>query len=821
MILSLILGCAQYRTYPPLTLESPGPGPLEPTGIAILDDGTVVTIAEGDARALLVPEPNTLDASGSALRAFALVDGRDTCADPGCRARSYRAGVKLRPEPITWLPREHRLTTPFNVEDLAPFGKDRVIGVTEYTTIGRRTGWQRDYIARPRRQTERIFVLERREQAWTEISDPTIDRLRGLLSDWGRATCDADMLVEGLAWDPDQERVYIGLRRCDGPVMRVLGWRLGSAQRGLAADLEVVADGVAARRAESVPAGVPAGLAQASAGPEEGVSGLSFAAGRLWALSAWDSFGYETEPAFGGRLFEVRGGQLHPVDLPGPFLDRPSALAVLGTGDDAEGSTGLDAVVLFDNDAGSRARPNATVLRARTPRPTAERFTELVGFHEDPEPLPLGLNGFDFRWWVRDHRLSQLAAVLAERPGPEGAVPGAWTRALGGLWQIRVGASLGLLSRWLPGGSLLGHNKQAVAFTDYSGAPELRFTRYVAQLSVVPRDRDPAADDPNAWEVTVPLPKASPGAGLILQGFEIDTSSRADRGICLAAMELGVDWHTDAQDAVDVRASLVGGLCNDFDARGPDYRHGLTTAVDGGVRVTLHLAVVEGAPAIPWSLAVYDRSVPEPRVPDAKRNTLRPQHKGGMDDEASRAHLHCVRVSPTGTVASLPRPSQAPPADWLAQSMGLEGAPVGGPGSLRGFRLALDPSGFAPSEGDPAGSTAAAEALPLTDDEALARNNYIYRYLVRAFPGDEGAFVEGGLTHGIHLQGPMRDNARPSALALRVDLTSFPTLAGRAQAHDIEWDRRRDDPNLLPEDGYVRWSTSRPADGMPTCSSPW
>jgi hypothetical protein len=796
-LLLVLAACAQYRTYPLLTLQPPGHGALQPTGIAVLQDGRVVTIAEGDARALLVPTPDTFDPHGSALDVFPLTDGRDTCDRPGCKARSYRAGVRLRAEPITWMPRERRLTTPYNVEDLAPFGPDRVLGVTEYTTIGRRTGWQRDYVARSRRQTERLFVLEQHGEAWQEVAVPEIDRLRGLLSDWGRASCDGDMLVEGLAWDPGDERVYIGLRRCGGPVMRVLGWNLGSARRGLAADLEVVADGIDG----------------ATAGPEEGVSGLCFAAGRLWALSAWDSYGYEVEPAFGGRLHEVRGGRFHPVDLSTSFLDRPSALAVLpGNGD---GAGALDAVVLFDNDEAAAGRPNATVLQARIPRPQGERFSELVGFGREEDPLPLGLNGFDFRWWVRDHRLSNLAAVLARKPGLDGQPgdPGGWTRALGGLWQIRVGGSLGLLSRWLPGAQV-GHNKQAIAFTDYSAAPELHFTRYQARVSVVPHDReardlsvaDLLVDGRDAYRVTVPLPAAAPGAGLVLQGFEIDTSSRADKGICLAAMDLGVDWHSAAQDAVDVQATLLGGICNDFDARGPDYRHGLTTAVDGGVLVTLHFAVVDGAPAVPWSLAVYDKAVPAPHEGDA------PHTPHAMDDTASRTHLHCVHVGTDGAVIAQPRTPQAPPAAWLSQGTALTGVPVPGPGSLRGFALALDPAGFDPG----------AEARALTDEEALGRNNYIYRYLVRAFPDATGAFVEGGITHGIHLQGPIRDNARPSALALRVDMTSFPTLAGgEAAAHDITWPRRREDPNLLPEDGYLRWSASHPADPMPTCSPSW
>ncbi|MDP2309522.1 MAG: hypothetical protein Q8P18_26100 [Pseudomonadota bacterium] len=793
LVLLALAGCAQYRTYPLLTLEGPGHAPLEPTGIAVLEDGSIVAIAEGDARALLVPVPDRVEDRGSALTIFPLTDGRDGCDDPSCAARAYRASVRLREQPIRWLARERRVNIPYNVQDLAPFGKDRVIGVTEYTTIGRRTGYQKDYVARPRQQTERLFVLERRGDAWQEIDLPEIEALRGVLSDWGRANCDADMLVGGLAWDPVDERVYVGLRRCAGPAARVLGWNLGSARLGRATDLTVVADGVAG----------------ATAGPEEGVSALCFAEGRLWALTAWDSYGFDVEPAFGGRLHEVHDGSLHPVDLPGPFVDRPAALAVLDSGNRRDG---LDAIVLFDNDADSRSRPDLTVLQARTPRPRDERYAELVDIQEQPDPLPLGLNGFDFRWWVRDHRLSHLAAVLDRKFNVDGTSTfGAWTRALGGLWQIRVGGSAGLASRWLPGGARIGHNKQAVAFTDYSKT-KLEFTRYRARISVIPRDRirrDASTagllgDNREAWRVTVQLPEPVPGAGLVLQGFEIDTSSRADRGICLAAMDLGVDWHSEARDAVDLQATLIGGLCNDFDYRGPDYFHGLTTEVEGGVLVTLHYAVVRGAESAAWSVGLYDRDVP--RSPGATADATLED----MDDESSRAHLHCARVSPDGTVATLPRQADAPPADWLSQGMLLDGTVGVGAASLRGFALALDPAGFDPVTGP----------RPLTEEESMDRNNYIYRYLLRALPDANGTFIEGGMTHGIHARGPMRDNARPSALALRVDLTSFPTLPG-AVANDITWPRRVDDPNLLPEDGYVRWSQTHPADPEPACSPSW
>ena len=113
-----------------------------------------------------------------------------------------------------------------------------------------------------------------------------------------------------------------------------------------------------------------------------------------------------------------------------------------------------------------------------------------------------------------------------------------------------------------------------------------------------------------------------------------------------------------------------------------------------------------------------------------------------------------------------------------------------------------------------------AATRPLTEEEALGRNNYIYRYLVRVLPTAAGTLIEGGMSHGIHRGGPMQDSARPSALALRVDLESFPGLEG-AVARDIVWPRKREDPNLQPEDGYVRWSATRLADGEARCSPSW
>ena len=267
--------------------------------------------------------------------------------------------------------------------------------------------------------------------------------------------------------------------------------------------LEVYADGV-----------------DGGAGPEEGVSGLCFSLGRLWAVTAWDGYGYETEVAYGGRVHEVRGGVLHPVDVAGAFRDRPSALAVL------PGPEGLHALVLFDNDASAAVRPTLTVLETRTPRPLNERYAQLIDLTRVRNTVRLALNGFDFRWWIRDHRLGHLGAVLAEKAAADGgpSLPGAWTRALGGLWQMRIGASIGEFAHRLPGSPRVGVSKQAVAFTDFRNT-SLRFTGYRAQLSVIPRDRlrtDASVAgllDANRdlWRVTIPLPEAHPGSGIVLQ----------------------------------------------------------------------------------------------------------------------------------------------------------------------------------------------------------------------------------------------------------------------------------------------------------------
>ncbi|MBM4390837.1 MAG: hypothetical protein FJ090_06915 [Deltaproteobacteria bacterium] len=788
-LLALALpGCVLYRTYPLLSLDVPGErDALELSGLASLDDGRVVAVAEGETSHLLVPVPDRPVAPGGLLDLLPLVDGRDSCderkrgATVRCAARNFRAEVHLERQPIAWIDRG--VGMPVDTEDLAPFGPERVLGVTKYSTVGRRTAFRRDLLARSRRQTERLFVLERREGRWYEQDLPEVTRLRDSLSDWGRAYCNDDMLVEGLAYDPGGERVFVGLSRCDGPALRVLSYPLGAARRGEVATITLEADG--------------------EGGPAEGVTALSWANGRLFALSAWDSYGHDTEPAFGGKLYEVHGGALSPVEINTRFRDRPSALAVLPAAASA-GPGDVDAIVLFDNDAVARTawRPNATVLDSPTPAPRDGAWAQLLSLESLDEPLELALNGFDLRWFQRDHRLSQIELGLARKA--DGRV-GGWTRALGGRWQMEVGGSIGLWARGLGLGRPAGHNRQAVALTDLAGTG-LRFTRYRARLSVVPRDRErenPSVatlleDTSRDYTVALPL---DPGEGaLVLQGFAIDTSARAAEGICVAAIDLSLGR---AGTAATVRSQLIGGICNDFDTRGPSLRHGKTTRPEGGVEVVVDFAVVDGAPSDSWSVATWDRSLPGPRSASGYASDPRRVTTDGM----ARAHIGCGQVRGQA-YQPLPGRAAAPPESWLDRGVAVTGSP-GGTSVLSGFAMAFDPVGFDPGSSRPL----------LTDDEALFRNNYVHRYLVRAFGQAGGAFVEAGFSHGIHRGSVGGDNSRPSALYARVDMAAFPGVD--APAYDTVAPSRSGDPNLLPEDGFIRWAEPFPLVTAPECAPQW
>ena len=798
LALLLACGCAQYRSDPLLSLEAPGlDRPLELSGVALLPDGHVVAVAEGVADVLYAPDPDVPLRPRGLLDLFPLRDGRDLCGEDQevtvrCAVRHFRAEVRLQAQPITWLARDDGVGAPFDVEDLAAFGPERVIGVTKYSSVGRRTGFRRDLMARSRRTTERLFVLERRDGGWVEQDLPEITRLRDSLSDWGRANCNDDLLVEGIAWDSEGGDVFVGLSRCAGSALRVLRYPLSDARLGAAATLSVLADGSH---------GTPLG-------PAEGLTGLSAQNGKIYAVSAWDSYGYDTEPAFGGRLWRVDGDRLTPLDLADIFHDRPSALAVLPS--TTPGSDDVEALVLFDNDAdaGSPWHPNATVLTTPTAAPHSGAWARLLSVEAMPDALPLGLNGFDLRWFARDHRLAEFAVGLARNTDGK---PGAWTRALGGRWQVEIGGSLGMWARAVMPWSDLGRNRQAVALTDYAAVPGLRFSRYRVRISVVPRDRE--RENPSvaalmeearpAYRLRVPIPTVSAGAGVLLQGFEIDTAARAEEGICLAGMEIGASLAD--LSTIEVQSTVIGGLCNDFDNRGPTLRHGRTTSPDGGVSVVLDLAVVEGGQAKEASVAMWDRALPAPpkaAVADRSVTALR-----AATDAGARASLHCGRATALG-VAPLPRQPEAPPDEWHLLGQAVVGDPVGLAGSLRGFAFALDPVGFDPGLTRPL----------LTETEALSRNNYVYRYLARLFVSSNGTFAEGGLSHGIHKAGPMRDNARPSALYTRLDATTFASLPASPASWDLVAPAEGEDPNLLPEDGFVRWATAFPLTTEPACS---
>ncbi len=782
-LLGLLAGCVPYRAYPLLALDVAGSDVVfEPSGLTVLGDGTVVVSAAGPADALYEPLGTgpgaTFAPTGLSLP---LSDPRLDC--PGCKNPPFRATARLAAHPIRWLPGEDGEVRPVDIEDLASFGGAQVLGVTAYSTIGRRTGYRKDNTARPRQATERVFVLERmagdggQVGGWEERRVPGVERFRDALSDWGRSHCDGDMRVQGLAWNELGGLAYVGLRRCDGPTARVLSYDLRAAAGGQAVDLVVLADGVVG-----------------GTGPEEGITALGWDGAALWATTAWDSWGQEAEPAWGGRLLRVEGGALRPVGE--GFLDRPSALWLpQRVNEDAP----RDAVLLFDDDSRRANVPGITFVTQPLERPEGGRWAGLAQVADLGEGQPLGLNGFDLRWYDRDHRLAQLGVVLDRR---EDGTPGAWTRAVGGLWQMRVGGTMGIFASATGLSHRAGHDRQAVALTDWRGSPDLKFHAFRAEVSVVPRDRE--RQNPSVarlvaelrpdYTVTVPLPvPASPGAGLVLQGLEIDTAARADRGICVAAMDVGVAWHSEAHDAVDLRAMLIGGLCNDFDTRGSGLQHGRTTDVDGGVSVAVRFAVVEGASAVRWSAQAADLDLPAPRDPNG---VARVSPVIVTDDAVSRAHVHCVALD-----GAAPVDIGGGDPSWRRLALERDAGVEAG-GALSGFTLALDPAGF----------DDASAAEPLSEAQALNRNAYIHRYLLRAF-GGPGAVLEGGITHGIHRTGFMRDNQTPSALLLRADMTGFPGALGE------QWDMNsgaRRDPNVLPEDGFVRWAvvTRRPAEAQ-------
>jgi hypothetical protein len=400
-------------------------------------------------------------------------------------------------------------------------------------------------------------------------------------------------------------------------------------------------------------------------------------------------------------------------------------------------------------------------------------------------------------------------------------------------------------------GKKLGHSRQAVELTDYGPASELSFHSYRAVLSVTPTERTGAEASTaalleglrGAHSLEVELPRGYPdGAGLVLQSVTIDTSPRAAGGICLSGMDLGVDWAEhpldDAQVAtitdasgrrsISLRASLLGGLCNDFNVQLPEEYHGLTTDPEAGVRVTIGFAVVQGGEARHATVTAAQRDRPgvrakgsdpasiaqgsSPPPPPAYAHATAPYR---IDNDGSKDNLGCVQIGPGEDEAELlPKPStRLGPTDaesaWMVESDGSipEQGRSGQATSLRGFTLATDLRGFDPS----LASDAYRDVTELT---ARSQNNYIYRYLLRTWLQPDGSvFLEGGLAHGIHTSGPGKDNALPSAVLVSADLAWWEGLSAPPIAYGAAPPQRaRDDANLQPEDGFLRWAFTQPRD---------
>ena len=803
----LVLGsCAERRNYPLMSFQDPTEGltGLELGSVALLESGLMVAISEKDSGSIYEVAPHR--ETGSTLRPGGsdfvdLVRWTDPSQDCGaddsktarrCRDDNYRARVDMEPQPIQWLSGADGATTPpAFIEDLAPFPcdtygpcPDRVLGVTEFSTIGRLSGYRADKVAKGRDETERLFVLERGDGQWNEVEAPHIKHLQQQLSIWGRANCDKDFIVEGLAFDPATRTVFFGINRCLGPAQTVLAYPLMLVERGNgAAALSVVSSGIEDDHGNPVD------------GKSEGISSLDWAHGRLWATSSWDDYGHKSEPIYGGRLLVREDDHMLALPIGDVLHDRADALAILPAEipEDLADKPAhqllpwVKALVLFDNDfaAERSSKPNGTVIRASTPAPPNGDRTALLEFGPSPfGDQALGLNGLDFEWYWRDHRLG-LISVVADR-GTAG--PGAWTAQLGGLWQVRLGAIGSATSSMPLFKKSVGHNRQSADVTDYAPANELEFTGYRAVVSVVPRA--PNGDDVSVaslldetrdyFETTARLPEAaSDEAGLVLQGFTIDSSPRAGGGICVSALDFSLDWIEspleEHREAVKIRTAMLGGVCNDFNAQNAEEHHGLTTDASSGVRVTLYFAVVEGAPAQGGSVTVAQ------------------DHRPEMDNHESKANLACFDVdADAGPTTS---------DEWWIRPDGELPGPNGTNrgGSLRGFAWAFDLEGFE-DDADPS------KHADVTELMALNQNVYLYRYQLRTWTGPEPKIhVEGGLSHSLHV------GALPTAMLLRTDLTWWDDLSESPERWTAAgYGKRALDPNVLPEDGYLRWARMRP-----------
>ena len=185
-----------------------------------------------------------------------------------------------------------------------------------------------------------------------------------------------------------------------------------------------------------------------------------------------------------------------------------------------------------------------------------------------------------------------------------------------------------------------------------------------------------------------------------------------------------------------------------------------------------------------------------------------------ISNHESKGNLACLSTDGV-TAAPLPRgehwegPEDAA-SEWQVAASGELPAEASA-GSLSGFAFAFDLRGFEP-------------ALDVSDVSGLTARNqnvYLYRYLLRAWPErDGGLFLEGGLSHGLHLRGPGQDNAQPTALLVRSDVTWWSDLSAAPVAREAaDRSSKRHDPNFQPEDGFVRWAQTAPmAAGGPACS---
>ncbi len=843
LLLLITAGCGVRRSYPLIRVDSEPDATrgMQIRAAAALPDDEVVIASRYDTETLWrMGQPDTHGArrlSPSDLMAFddpsAACDELEPAKAKRCRERNYRALVRMTPQPIRWLPP----LPPGTIEDLTPFPcrarepdveaseapapcTPAVLGVSTFDTIHITTPFHDEEVDIERAQHERLFLLEQEQGVWRERSSPLISRIQDELSDWGRAHCPDRFTVSGIAHRPDPGVLYIGVSACDGPAAKVLSYDLAAARRGEVVHFEPFLDDIVDARGLS------------DRGPDERLSSLDYRHDRLWGTSAWQSFGHEHETAFGGRLLIRRDDAFTAIDVPSGLADRPYALVVLDTpgrassmdeSTDGAALPDVEAVshlLFFDNgrSSGSEERPQLTVLRTRVPAPPEGSFLDLLEVNANPS-MPLLLNGFDFEWYLRDHRLGAWTFLL----GAHEERPGGWTTALGGLWQVRLGL-IGRKTRAFLG-KALGHNRQAVEVTDIRGTgldvssveltltvqpqPVQSSTPSVAELLRTPDPR---------FDLLVPRPEGMAGTP-VLQGLTIDTASHASGGICLSAMDLGVyDAGPEHPDHLRVRARLNGGLCNDFNNRDKDEHHGIITDPSQGIRVRLSVALVDGRAPRAVSVRASQRDligrrdgpthvITEEQVVRVPRAPYR-DVPGAIEtnNKVHKTNFACIAVDASGAPRLLPRAIGPDPDDteWMVRTEGTPPPHDRVSLGVQGFAFAFDLRGFDP------GLWPAAYG-DVSELSARSQNNYLYRYLLRTWPMPQGGlFLEGGVSHGVHLKGLGRDNASPTALMVRSDAVWW-------DAPGIPWvapdpAQRRTDPNLLPEDGYLRWAVTEPMD---------